>query len=72
MKDALTVKELTDQAAQMQAALTAAHAKSAAESAAAGQQAQVQQQLEALRADHIASVDNTKVTLSFSYAHMRI
>jgi len=72
MKDGLTVKDLTDQAAQLQAALTAADAKSAAESAAAGQHAQVQQQLEALRADHIASVDNTKVTLSFSYAHMHI
>ena len=68
----MKVKKLTDQAAQLQTALTAAHAKSAAESAAAGQHAQVQQQLEALCADHIASVDNTKVTLSFSYAHMRI
>ncbi|DBB14720.1 TPA: hypothetical protein ACH3X3_004340 [Trebouxia sp. C0006] len=59
---AMKTKELTDQAAQLKAALTAAHAKSAsAESAAAGQQAQVQQQLEALRADHIASVDNTKI-----------
>jgi hypothetical protein len=70
MKDGLTVKDLTDQAAQLQAALTAADAKSAAESAAAGQHAQVLQQLNALRADHTACVDNTKVTLSFLYAHL--
>ncbi len=66
MKDGLTVKDLTDQAAQLQAALTAADAKSAA----AGQHAQTLQQLNALRADHTASVDNTKVTLSFLYAHL--
>ncbi len=67
MKDALAVKDVTDQAAQLRAALTAAHAKSAAESAAAGQQAQIMQiiqQLNALRAEHTASVDDTKVTLS--------
>ncbi len=64
----MKVKELTDQAAQLQTALTAAHAKSAA----AGQHAQVHQQLEALRADHTASVDNNKVTSSFSYAHLHI
>ncbi len=67
----MKVKELSDQAAQLKAALTAAHDKSAAESAAAGQHAQVQQQLEALRADHTASIDNNnKVTSSFSYAHL--
>ncbi len=68
----MKVKELSDQAAQLKAALTAAHDKSAAESAAAGQHAQVQQQLEALRADHTASIDNNnnQVTSSFSYAHL--
>ena len=63
MKDALAVKDLTDQAAQLRAALTAAQAKSAA----AGQQAQIMQiiqQLNALRVEHSASVEDTKVTLS--------
>jgi superfamily I DNA and RNA helicase len=67
MKDALAVKELTDQAAQLRAALTAARAKSTAESGAAGQRAQIMQiiqELNALRAEHAASVDDTQVTLS--------
>ncbi len=68
----MKVKKLTDQAAELQTALTAAHAKSAAESAATEQHAQVQQQLEALHADHTASVENNKVTSSFSYAHLHI
>ncbi|KAL0032968.1 hypothetical protein WJX77_008873 [Trebouxia sp. C0004] len=60
LKDAQTVKDFTDQAAQLRAALTAAHAKSAA----ARQNAQILQiipQLNALCAEHAASVDNTKV-----------
>ncbi len=70
MKDALTVNDITDQAAQLRAALTAAHDKAGAEAAAAAQHAQAhQQQLEALRADHTASADNTKVTLSSLYIH---
>ncbi len=63
MKDALAVKELTNQAAQLRAALPAARAKSAA----AGQRAQMMQmiqELNALRAEHAASVDDTQVTLS--------
>ena len=72
MKDALTVQELTD---QLQAALTAAHDKAGAEAAAAAQHAQVhQQQLDAFLADHTASVENTKVTLSSlcTYQHDQI
>jgi len=76
MKDGLTVKDLTDQAAQLRAALTAANAKStaesAAESAAAGQHAQVLQQLNALRADRTASAENTKVTLSSVCTHLQM
>ncbi len=72
MKDALTVKDLTDQAAQLQAALTAANAKSTDESAAAGQHAQVLQQLNALRADRTASAENTKVTLSSLCTHLQM
>ncbi len=65
MKDALTVKDITDQAAQLKTALTAANDSAGAEAAAAAQHAQAyQQQLEALRADHTASVENTKVTLT--------
>jgi len=72
MKDGLTVKDLTDQAAQLRAALTAAKAKSTAESAAAGQHAQIQQQLNALRADRTASAENTKVTLSSVCTHLQM
>ena len=70
MKDALTVQELTDQATQLQAALTAANDQAEAEAAAAAQHAQVhQQQLDAFLADHTASVENTKVTLSSLCTH---
>ena len=62
MKDALAVKELTDQAAQLQTALTSAHAKSAAEAGA--QIMQIIQQVNALRAEHATSVDDTKVKSS--------
>ncbi len=69
MKDALNVKDLTDQAAQLQAALKAANDKAGAEAAAAAQNTQAhQQQLEALRADHTASADN-KVMLSSLCTH---
>ena len=61
---------LTEQVAQLQTALTAAHAKSEVESAAAGQHAQMQQQLEALRADHTASAEETKVTLTCLCTHL--
>jgi predicted solute-binding protein len=65
MKNAQTVNAITDQAAQLKAALTAAHDKAAAEAAAAAQKAQAhQQQLDALRADHTASADSNEVTLS--------
>ena len=61
MKDALNVKDITDQAAQLKIALTAANDKAGAEA----QHAQAyQQQLEALHAGHYASVENTKVTLT--------
>ncbi len=69
MKDALAVKDLSEQAAQLKAALTAAKDKAGAEAAAAGQHAQVLQQLNALRADHTASAENTKVTLSSLCTH---
>ncbi len=69
MKDGLTVKDLTDQAAQLQAALTAANAKS---TAAAGQHAQVLQQLNALRAHRTASAENTKVTLISLCTHLQM
>ena len=65
MKDALTVNGITDQAAWLKAALTAANDKAGGEAAAAVQHAQVyQQQLDALHADHTASVENIKVTLT--------
>ena len=64
MKDALAVKDLSDQAAQLKTALTAANDKAGAEAAAAGQHAQVLQQLNALRADHTASAENTKALSS--------
>ena len=63
----MKIKELTDQAAQLRAALTAARAKSTAESGAAGQRAQILQiiqELNALCAEHAASVNDTKVTIS--------
>jgi len=70
MKDALTVQDLTEQAAQLQAALTAANNKVGADAAAAAQHAQVhQQQLDALLADHTASAQSTKVTLSSLCTH---
>ena len=69
-KDALTVQDLTEQAAQLKAALTAANDKAGAEAAAAAQHAQVhQQQLDALLADRTASAENTKVTLSSLCTH---
>ncbi|DBB14721.1 TPA: hypothetical protein ACH3X3_004340 [Trebouxia sp. C0006] len=62
MKNAQTVNAITDQAAQLKAALTAAHDKAAAEAAAAAQKAQAhQQQLDALRADHTASADSNEI-----------
>ncbi len=71
MKDALTVNDITDQAAQLKATLTAAHDKTGAEAAAAAQHAQAhQQQLDTLRADYNASADNTKVILSCSCSHL--
>jgi len=70
MKDALTVNKLTEQAAQLQQALTAANDKAGADAAAATQHAQVlQQQLNALHADHTASADNIMVTLSSLCTH---
>ena len=64
MKDAVTVNDITDQAAQLKAALTAANDKAGGEAAAAVKHTQVyQQQLDALRADHTANVENIKVTL---------
>ncbi len=64
MKNALTVNNITDQAAQLKAALTAANDKAAAEAAAAAQNAQAhQQQLDALRADHTANTDSNEVKI---------
>ena len=63
----MKIKELTDQAAQLRAALTAARAKTTAESGAAGQHAQIMQiiqELNALCAEHATSVNDTKVTIS--------
>ena len=57
LSDAVTIQQLTEQAAQLQAALAAAEAGSQAEAAAAEQRAQAEQHhLAALHADHKAHV----------------
>ncbi|DBB01743.1 TPA: hypothetical protein ACH3X1_000366 [Trebouxia sp. C0004] len=65
MKDAVTVKDFTEQATHLQAALTAANNKAGAAAAAAAQHARAhQQQLDDLLAHHTASAENTKVVLA--------